>query len=284
MKTTELVKAAEELNELFGLDPEIDLEGKPVKLTRQIKEAMLLLQTDDDITDATAKVLREVDLTDEDIEEFIEKEKFVRKEKFGLLSALEKLGIWINTEEETEEAEEAEKTEDNEPGEVSLEEGIEAATKLSELKTLVKVDARLKDLRSVMTRYKTIDELKKAILCVLETGVLPVMKKEKEEPAEKKEKATPALKTEKKEKKGSSTTYEQSTENKSKEDYVIEAIKECCKSGADLSTITEKANEIFEKTELGKKQFIGRQRIATTLYGLVVFDVLDLQNGKYIFV
>jgi hypothetical protein len=73
----------------------------------------------------------------------------------------------------------------------------------------------LKDLRSVMTRYKTIDELKKAMLCVLETGVLPVIKEkkeeEKEEPVKSKEK-TP--KTEKKEKKGSSTTYEQSTENK----------------------------------------------------------------------
>jgi hypothetical protein len=43
----------------------------------------------------------------------------------------------------------------------------------------------LKDLRSVMTRYKTIDELKKAMLCVLETGVLPVIKEKKEEEKEK---------------------------------------------------------------------------------------------------
>ena len=68
MKKADLIKAAEDLNEVLGLDPGIDTGEKPELLRKHIKEGALWLYETDVIKDVTVEVLKTMDWSDEDFE------------------------------------------------------------------------------------------------------------------------------------------------------------------------------------------------------------------------
>jgi hypothetical protein len=60
MKREQLVDAASELNTVLSLDPEIDVKAPTGDLRNKIKEALTLVQEDDDISDETKVVLQQL--------------------------------------------------------------------------------------------------------------------------------------------------------------------------------------------------------------------------------
>jgi len=65
MKRSELVKAAKELNEVLGLDPQINTKEKPEKLITLLREAATLIDPElDDLTDRTLSVITGLTLDD----------------------------------------------------------------------------------------------------------------------------------------------------------------------------------------------------------------------------
>lgn len=64
----DLVAAAKELNEVMGLDPEIDVTLNKKDLIEVLREAAELVEEDDELTDATDEVLEAL-MDDEDEEE-----------------------------------------------------------------------------------------------------------------------------------------------------------------------------------------------------------------------
>lgn len=138
MKTEKLIKAADELNALLFDPPEIDTKADEAEVKAAVKEAAKLLEPDDELTEDTVAVLQE-------------------------------LGVWINQDEpeDAEEVEEDDAEEAEEAEEVTLVEAVESATSLKELKELAKVSDEFKELRSGLTKYKTVEALQKAMLVIL---------------------------------------------------------------------------------------------------------------------
>ena len=88
MKTENLISTAKELNEvLVGLDPIIDLELPANELPAKIKEAALWLWKTDDVSDASAEVLRSLKWTKDDLTELDEEQ--------DPLPAFERYGIVV---------------------------------------------------------------------------------------------------------------------------------------------------------------------------------------------
>ena len=270
MKKAELTKVAKELNELFGLDPAIDITKSAEQVNEKIKEAMLFLQNDDDLTDNTIAILREIDLTDENLENFITEEKISKKEKTILLSTLQTLGIWINEEEKEKEKEEEEKVEDAEVIEDDdLKTEIESATKLSELKIIAKSNDEFKSIRSGLTKYKEVEELQEALMDILSPGT----EKEPEEkatikhPAAKKktEEKPAAEKAPAKAKTGKTETFEVSVVNPkikrgSKVKFTTSPNHKECPS----TELTGKVVKIFTEARNGKEYI----RISNNEFGI----------------
>jgi len=81
MKRSELVKAAKELNEVLGLDPQIDTKKKSKELTTLIKEAAELIDPElDDLADSTLSVVAEVTKEGETESKTVEEEEVEFKE------------------------------------------------------------------------------------------------------------------------------------------------------------------------------------------------------------
>lgn len=55
----QLIQVAEELNEVLGLEPAISLDSKPEELKGKISQAIALLTPEDELTEASAKILDE---------------------------------------------------------------------------------------------------------------------------------------------------------------------------------------------------------------------------------
>lgn len=138
MKTEKLIKAADELNTLLFDPPEIDTKADEAEVKAAVKEAAKLLEPVDELTEDTIAVLQE-------------------------------LGIWVNQDEpaDAEEVEEDDAEDADEVEEVTLVEAVESATSLKELKELAKVSDEFKELRSGLTKYKTVGALQKAMLEIL---------------------------------------------------------------------------------------------------------------------
>jgi len=95
MKRSELVKAAKELNEVLGLDPQIDTRKKPEVLTTLIKEAAELIDPElDDLTDNTLSVVAEVTKEGETESKKVEKEEEFKesREAMKMVGDAEKKG------------------------------------------------------------------------------------------------------------------------------------------------------------------------------------------------
>jgi hypothetical protein len=100
MKQAELVIASNELNDLL-FDPKkkedgwIDVTGKNIKkMIAGIKEAAEILEPDEELTEETLTTLRKIDWSLDDYDEDTQKD--VQKN-------LQKLGVWLNDEENGEE-------------------------------------------------------------------------------------------------------------------------------------------------------------------------------------
>ncbi|RLG17039.1 hypothetical protein DRN75_04220 [Nanoarchaeota archaeon] len=89
MKRSELVKAAKELNEVLGLEPQINVREKPKRLVELIREAAELVDPElDDLTDSTLLVISRVAMKEggrkeesKETEEAVEMVEGVKKEK-----------------------------------------------------------------------------------------------------------------------------------------------------------------------------------------------------------
>lgn len=84
MKKEKLQAIAEEFNELFGLDPEINAKGKTTKVIADIKEAAEMIEPEDEITKETIAGLKELGIPmgkkeEDDIPEEIDLVKEIEK-------------------------------------------------------------------------------------------------------------------------------------------------------------------------------------------------------------
>ncbi len=103
MKTKDLVEVSKELNKLL-FDPKekdegwIDTTGSNVKrMIKGIKEAAAVLESEDELTEATLDVMREIDWSLDDYDE--ENAALVQE-------TLQKMGIWLNEDDDEEDDDE----------------------------------------------------------------------------------------------------------------------------------------------------------------------------------
>lgn len=240
-----LITATKELNKLL-FDPDdkdiIDVDLEPDKLCVQIKDAAKLLEPDDELTDKTVQVLKD-------------------------------LGVKGFGEEQT----------DNEPEELSLKKEIEDAPRMRDLKDIAKSNDEFKAIRGELSKFKSIKDLRKAMLKVLEEvpeetepeKVAP--KKEKEEKKAKPDAKKPEPKKAEPKSKATKLTI-------SRGDAVAQAIRKLCKRGATMQEIMDKGDEIYVEVG-GKSNPTATNVNRYALNALVTFDVLSVNdNGKYKFV
>jgi len=114
VKREDLIKAAKELNDVLGLDPQIKT-GKRVtekELSEQILEAAELILPEDDISDETVKVIKILkgEVVEEEVDDEVEEEEEEEVE---------------DEEEEEDEEVDAEETEEQDEEEVENEENVE---------------------------------------------------------------------------------------------------------------------------------------------------------------
>ncbi len=144
VKREDLIKAAKELNDVLGLDPQIKT-GKKVtdkELIDQLLEAADLILPEDDISDETMKVIKilkgaSVEEEDEDEEE-VDME-FEPEEDDDEVEEEE-----VEDEEEEDEEVDAEETEEQDKEEVENEENVEEEKPAEESKVKTKSTARSK--------------------------------------------------------------------------------------------------------------------------------------------
>lgn len=147
VKREDLIKAAKELNDIMGLDPQIKT-GKKVtdkELIDQLLEAADLILPEDDISDETMKVIEvlkgeAVDDEDEDIEE------------------LEDVNDEIEEEEELEEDTEVEEDEDSETEEDEVDEPKKTKSETKKAKKVEKEQKVKKDMKSNKQRKENTSE------------------------------------------------------------------------------------------------------------------------------
>jgi len=155
-----LLEAADELNKLFFEDEEsegfIDPELETEELKKAIVKAAELLDKDegDELSDDTIEVLQGLYA---DI-------KVTNKK---LAKNLRAFNILPTEKEEPEDAEEVEAEEVKENGD-NLVDQIEEAEKMSELKDIAKANDVFKQFRGTLSKYKTTEKLRGAMLEVLE--------------------------------------------------------------------------------------------------------------------
>jgi hypothetical protein len=158
VKREDLIKAAKELNDVLGLDPQIKT-GKKVtekELSEQILEAAELILPEDDISEETMRVIKL--LKDESVEEEDEEEVDMESEP-------EEDEEEVDTESEPEEdteVEEPEEDEDSETEEEEVEDEVDEPEKIkSETKKAKKVEKEQKvkkDMKSNKQRKENASE------------------------------------------------------------------------------------------------------------------------------
>lgn len=134
MKKEKLQAIAAELNELLGLDPAINIDGKTASMRANIQEAVEMLEPEDEITKETLAGLKELgfptgkqEIEDDDVEEVIVEEM-----------------------------------------EIDLVKEIEGADRIQDLRNIVKAYKEFKNIRGSLTKWKTVMSLKDVMLDVLE--------------------------------------------------------------------------------------------------------------------
>ena len=142
VKREDLIKAAKELNDIMGLDPQIKT-GKKVtekELSEQILEAAELILPEDDISEETIRVIKLLkgESVEEEDEEEVDTESEPEEEDDEVEEEEEE------DEEEEEEEVDVEETEEQDEEEVENEENVEEEKPAEESKVKTKSTARSK--------------------------------------------------------------------------------------------------------------------------------------------
>jgi len=172
IKRSDLVNAAKEMNELMGLDPAIDIKGKPDAIVEGLIKAKELLTPEDVISDSTKVVLEALE------EEEAPAPKPVKKN--GKKSKPEPEPVEEEEEPEPAEDEEEpveEESKEEEPATVDLKKVLQETRKLDALKALVAQNDEFKSLRKGIEAFVGLAgprELKGQMLRIL--GGTPVKK------------------------------------------------------------------------------------------------------------
>jgi len=172
MKKEVLSKAAKELDKLLFETSQIKLNQKPEELQKDTEEASKELQSDDEITDSTLEVLTEI-----------------WKDRAGELTVkvcdiFRALGILPAVEDKQEEDAEVVSEGDD------LVEEVDQAERIKDLKDIAKSNDEFKAIRGKLNGYKELEDLRGAMLKILDGPVeeAPEVKAE----AEKEKEAEPA--------------------------------------------------------------------------------------------
>lgn len=191
MKEKTLIQTAKELQETLVLEPELDITLKPDELTAQVQEAATFLKADDEVSKETITALRELFPDSSEL-------------KKDVIKTFEVLGI-LDEEEPGEE-----KTEDPEDKDNLFTE-VDNAEQMKDLKEIAKANDEFKKIRGELSKYKSTNQLRDAMLDVLEAEPKEIepepvpkekAKSEAKKPVERKTQST----SEKKEKKESKAT------------------------------------------------------------------------------
>lgn len=221
--------AAKELNKVLGLEPALDVKAKLPALTKEIKECIEeegVITDEDEFTDATQAVLDEIGGEAEEDED----DAPVKKSKGKKKPAPEPEEDDDDEDDDEENDEDDEEDVDEDDDEDSLADQIEEASKVSELKAIVKENDEFKPLRKKLASHKNTKALKKAMLSLIEDDD----EDEDDAPVKKdKKKASPFKST--KETLGTTRMIE-----------VAKAMGNIKKS-KDIDTIAEAANNAFVK-------------------------------------
>jgi len=137
----QLKAAAAELNDVLGLNPPIDVDSPMAVLEPLVKEAIGMVDPEqDEFTEATQAVIDSYGVPVEDEEDVPEEGAVMKPEP--------------DPEEDPDDVDE----------DLPLDEQVISARSLQELKGLAKVEPVFKGLRSKLTSYKTVDQLRDAML------------------------------------------------------------------------------------------------------------------------
>lgn len=268
MKNELLVKAAKELDKVLYEEPYIDFKQKPEELTKALMEASKELESDDKLSEETIDILAQI---------WEDKEGKLTVEVCEVFRAL---GIVPPaTEDKDEQTEDAEVV----PETNELSDEIYDAKRIKDLKDIAKSNDEFKGIRGKLNGFKEIDDLRDAMLEILD-GVAPEETEPEEElKAEKKEepKATMKIVPKDKEKK-----TEKKAEKKSgtKTPGVIASIVSCIeksgKKGITKEEILEKLIDLFPDREA--KSMINTINVQVpNRINKEKFPVEKLKNGNY---
>ena len=255
-----VVAAAEELNEVLGLEPAIDTEDVDIDdLKAKLVEASELITEDDEFTEDTAKVLESIAPEDEEEDEEFEEDEEIEDDD------LEE----DEEEEEDDDFEEEEEDEEEEDDDLEeLREAVESAGKRKDLLKLAQKEEIFAELKSKLPKLKSIKALKGAMLSVLDTEEAEEAEAEEhaEEPKAKSKKAAKAKG------KAKSSAKEKSSKPKKKGKSATQACRDFLEK-----TITAKKGKYTRKelTELAVEEFpdVAKSTIQTIL--------TDGKNPKY---
>lgn len=142
----QLRSAAKEMNDVMGLDPEINPKASASVLKEEILKNMEDIEEGDEFTEETQAVFDEL------------------KPKKGKKYSKKDDG----EEEEEDQTEETEDENDDEEEDDDLRTEIEDAEKLSQLKTIVKEKSAFKSLREDLAAYKDVDDLRDDMIEILD--------------------------------------------------------------------------------------------------------------------
>lgn len=242
MKRSELVNVAKELSPLLfngeGADPSIDTTLPAQKLGEQILEASELIQKKDELTPTTTKTLKALFLEELD---YLDGKKMIDEEEkeWSVTDYFIHLGL----------LEDVVIPEDDE----TLVGFVINAETMRELKDLAKSYDEFKPIRGMVTKYKTIAELRKAMMELLEEEVVETVEVVKEEVPEEPKKSEPKPKMEvvKEEEKEPAKKVEEKKIVKTKTvdfkytriDSICEALKS--KNPKSIQSLIEISNAIY---------------------------------------
>ena len=245
MKLKDLKKIAEEINDLFDLDPPIGTEETEQVMVELLVKAFGMLKKDDDKDDYQTHALIQ-QLANEFPDDLDKK-------------ALKGLAfIDIVPEEKEKEDKEPETTDEDgieTVTELTLAEEVEGAERLKDLKDIAKANDEFKDLRGQLSKYKTADDLREAMEEVLDDEA-PESTLTAEEIAEAEKAAKKKAKKEKKAKEKSEAELSSTKEKPEKEPKAEKEPKQ--KKDKDEGTRTIFGHRIGSQSGKIDEQFSGK--------------------------
>lgn len=248
----QLAEAAEELNEVLGLEPPIDTDGvtKSV-LEEKIIEASELLAEEDEISKSTRTILDSLLSPDEDEEE--------------------EADLDIKGDDDVDEEEE----DDEDIEDPSLAEVVQATKKRKDLKALAKSEPEFAGIKNKISKLKTADELREVMLEALESGKKPEPKKVPKAP----EKPTPKAKEEAPEKpapKKAPKARSKYSRGQSLKDALASS-----KKGLTRQELMEKSDSLYADKGGESNMNGAKAMVDIHLPVLILFEAVEEKDGRF---